>query len=352
MGCGGAQGVLHKLVWKLRDYFDITILTLFDKKFYELPADVKYQPLSPVKGIKGFIFGGYTVAYFNLKKLIDKEHPTIISFLEFSNFMNLSLNKDKAIISFRTCLDFFDGKGLLNWFYRGTIKSLYPKAKQIIVNCESNKQDLIQKLKIPADKIKVIYNPIDLSSIPKKAERIDDERRFISIGRLCKQKNFDLLIKSFKNLVIANPNNKLCIIGDGKEKDYLQSLINLHKLDDNIFLKGEIKDIYDALKKSDYFIFSSKAEGFPNVLIEAMAVGLPIITSDFPISAKEIIQNGQNGVLLSLDNYGTELCDVYLKLNELKQNKAGIEKFDISKVVGEWKKLIQENQTNQAKNQN
>ena len=349
---GGAERVLSNILPKLTQKYNIYLILLKNKIFYNVPSNIKVIPLTNVQNniLLPFLLPFYI---FKLKKLIKQYQPAkVISFLEIANFVNI-FSQQKAIVSFRTSLEFFQGS-LIKIVYRFLINKLYPRAKLIIVNSRENKIDLLRRLKLRPTQITTIYNPVQIKTTPEPVtvklpfQRQKFKKIFISVGRLDKQKNFSTLIQAFK---IMPTQYALLIIGDGAEKERLQRLIRELNLSERTFLLGRQKNVFAYLNLADYFIFSSRAEGFPNVLIEAMACRLPIITSDFRTGAREIIDPrldfeqkisypyyGSNGVLLSLANFKNGLAKV--DLNKVKQEQQGLEKFQLTKIIKQWEKII------------
>ncbi len=353
MGAGGAERVVANILPGLTKKYSVHLLLLQDTLFYNLPKNVSVHFLSHSKSkvLMVFRFCAYLI---KTKRLTKKYHPTkTISFLEIANFVNILTNKN-AIISFRTSLSFFK-KRLFGKIYIIMIKLLYPRAKKIIVNSRENKLLLVQNLQIPAEKITVIYNPLNQQEAKiqtKKVPKLPFQKKkhhqiFITIGRFDKLKNISTIINSFKGL---SKKNILLIIGDGPEKESLKKLIFKNKLTKQVFLLGKKKNIYQYLNLANYFIFASRAEGFPNVLIEAMFSNLPIITSDFQSGAREIIDPnlnftkkinypyyGPNGALLSVDKFEADFRKINLK--KLKQKQEGLERFNINTVHEKWKNI-------------
>lgn len=351
---GGAERVLSNIIPLLSKQYDIKLILLKDSRFYGLPKNTKIIPLSGIQN-NFLMIPLFPIYIWRLKKLIKQYQPhKIVSFLEIANFVNILTNK-QAIVSFRISLVFFN-KGFINKIYRFLINSLYPKAQKIIVNSEENRQDLSQQLNISLDKIRTIYNPINISQIKQSKnkfaklpfQRTTNHKIFITVGRLNQQKNLPALLKTFQNI---SPNNILLIVGEGPERNNLENFIKKHNLQKQIFLLGRQKNVYKYLNIADYFIFSSKAEGFPNVLIEAMACNLPIITSDFKTGAREIIDPdlsfqekikyphyGPNGALLSLENFENDFQKI--NFEKLNQEKISLERFKMENVIKKWQIFI------------
>ena len=127
---------------------------------------------------------------------------------------------------------------------------------------------------------------------------IPDRKRVLGIGRLMHEKGFDLLIQAFAHTAQRRPQWDLVICGEGAERPRLQQLAEQLGLAQRIFLPGWIDKPNDAFKSADLFVLPSRYEGFPNALLEAMAAGLPVISSDCPSGPYEIVRDGYNGLLV------------------------------------------------------
>lgn len=144
----------------------------------------------------------------------------------------------------------------------------------------------------------IIYNPVDLSLFPKELCSRERKKKIVTVGRLVEAKNHKLLINAFNNVVKIYPDYELIIYGEGKERKSLEKLINDLDLVNKVFLLGETKDVFNEIKDCELFVLSSNHEGFPNVLIEAMCLGLAVISTDCPIGGpRTIIKSEINGIL-------------------------------------------------------
>ena len=170
----------------------------------------------------------------------------------------------------------------------------------------------------------------------------------ISVGRLSKEKNFELLIKSF-NKFREKFNSKLIILGDGPEKKHLNELISNLNLTKDCYLPGFVKNPYDYMKLSSLFILTSHYEGLPNVLIEAQACEIPIISTNCKYGPKEILLNGKAGILVPVNNE-QKLIKAMIKIftsPELKEefidiSKKNLFRFDINESINKYKNIINE----------
>ena len=148
----------------------------------------------------------------------------------------------------------------------------------------------------------VIHNSVD---IPQNkypiAEKRDD--RIVTVGRLHPQKNPHLLLDAFAKIAPKYPNIQLEFYGDGEMHDELQEKINKLGLTKQVALYSSRKDIFDCIRTAKLFVLSSDFEGMPNALMEAMAIGLPCISTDCrPGGARTLIENGKNGFIVPVRN--------------------------------------------------
>ena len=151
------------------------------------------------------------------------------------------------------------------------------------------------------NKIHILPNPISKPFLDKEYKG-SEKFKAVSVGRLIEQKNFTLLIDAFSEFVKKHPDATLSIYGDGALKNALQKQILDNKMNDNIFLKGRSDCLQEILANSSVFIMSSDFEGMPNSLMEAMAVGIPVISTDCPTGPKELIGDNERGYLVETGN--------------------------------------------------
>lgn len=172
------------------------------------------------------------------------------------------------------------------------------KYNLIISICKEMEEELLKNYPYLKNKIKTIYNFMDLEKILEKTQDNDIDKKLIkekycvSVGRLVEPKDYITTIKAFQLLKEKGISQKLYIIGDGPDKEKLQQYIKEIKMENQIFLLGLKKNPYVWLKNADFFIHSSKLEGFPMVLLEAMACEKIIISSFCKTGVKEILDLG------------------------------------------------------------
>lgn len=290
LSSGGAERVVSILLAELKDKFDITLFLMNNTIFYEIPKDIKIVYLENSNpnesGIKKFLklpFLGY-----KYKKL--NKSDISLSFLNRPNYVNIFAKifgmKGKVFVSERAMPSLQHKKGMQGLMNRLLIKTFYKHADVIMANSRGNAKNLENNFNCK-DVIN-INNPFDLQKIKTLSkEKIDfrnEDFTFITIGRMDTGKNHKLLINAIKKI-----NAKLYIIGDGELKEEIQKQITYLKLEKKVFLLDKQSNPYKYLAKADCFVFGSNHEGFPNVLLEALACELPVISTDCQSGPREIL---------------------------------------------------------------
>lgn len=266
---------------------------------------------------------------FKAVKRIKKDYElnVVISFLDTPNLINvLTKSGDcKRLISIRNNLS------LENYSYlrRLLIKFCSFFSDKTISISESVKYDLIQNFHIAENKIQTIYNPIDIDNLLDNEEeyRINlydfkDYFNIVTMGRLTYQKGQWHLINVIKLLVEANKKVRLYILGEGELDDELKKLVLNYKLQNNIIFLGFIKNAHQFMKNCDLFVFSSLYEGLGNVLLEAMSLGLPVISTDCKSGPREIIY-GRYSEKIATD---IEICEYGILVPPYTQNSTNFSK--------------------------
>lgn len=203
-----------------------------------------------------------------------------------------------------------------------------------------------------AKRVKHVKNVVIPNAINKKflvdIGNVQKKPVIIAAGRLTKQKNFAMLIKAFHVIEGKFPEYQLFIYGDGIEKENLQKLICDLKLDDRVFLQGNTENIIDAYASASVFALTSGYEGMPNVLIEAMALGLPCVSTDCPCGGPRfLIADGKNGLLVPVNDCAAfaKALDKILSSEEfaLKLGKEAMKVREIlnaDKIYLQWEKFV------------
>lgn len=169
---------------------------------------------------------------------------------------------------------------------------IYPRADRVIACSEGVRSDLVENFSVKPDLIETIHNPVDFASIVRGGVRPPEialpERFMISVGRLVEAKGFADLIEAY---AAAQPEIPLCILGEGPDRAKLEAMIGKLGLADRVLLLGYTDNPFAILSRAEFYVSASRCEGFPNALAEAMAIGLPSISTDCPSGPAEILAN-------------------------------------------------------------
>ncbi len=196
--------------------------------------------------------------------------------------------------------------------------------------------------------VSIIPNPVTyIPEIINDVEKIPN--RIIAVGRLHAQKGFDLLIEAFSLIASIIPEWYIDIYGHGIEEQSLKKLIYKKGLDGRINLKGVTDNIYDEYKRSQFFVLSSRYEGFGLVLVEAMSCGIPCVSLRCKYGPEEIITDGSDGLLVE-DGHIKELANkiLWMVMNSNERKRMGMNArkksftFDINKIMPNWLTLFEQ----------
>ncbi len=182
----------------------------------------------------------------------------------------------------------------------------YPLADHIVAVSRAVADDTATHLNLKSEKIAVAYNPVfSLDMLSRAQEEVEhpffiqDDPVFISIGRLTEQKDYFSLLRAFAQVRVRQK-AKLLILGEGEDRKGLEALIEELGLEDDVSLPGFLDNPYAYLKRSDVFVSSSGWEGLPTVVIEALALGKPVVATDCPGGSAEILEAGKYGHLVKV----------------------------------------------------
>ena len=252
-----------------------------------------------------------------------------------------------------------------------TRKLLLPRSAHVVVQTQQIKEFFNKNIQ---KKTTVIYNPVnekvfetsydddnvdDNENLKLKVKdgvvvKVDglkvkgEERinRIISVGRLYPQKDQKMMIEAFAKVSERFPDWKLVIFGEGPEREALESLVERLKIQDKVSLPGRSENIIDELKKSKIFCLSSVYEGMSNALVEAICVGLPIVTTKVS-GTEELIKNGENGFIVNIGDKESMakaltkiIEDENLQNQFSENNKAQAIKFETNAIVDQWEQVI------------
>jgi len=341
LGSGGAERVLTLLANHFVSKHEVFVITLSQNKpFYFIDNRVNLIQLNLIYNSNS-VFSGIenNVKRISLiRKAIYNINPDIIiSFLTQTNIISLLANFGKfpIIIAERSIYN----SETNSKFWRLLRRFIYPFADILVLLTKEDAKNYYfvdNKVVIP-NFIKVSNNSI--KSLLKKKEDI-----VLAVGRLHPVKQFDKLIYLFSKI---DTNYKLYIVGEGSERERLETLIKKLNLQNKVFLPGRTKNIDSYYKKAKIFVLTSKYEAFPNVLLESMNYGCIPISFDCDYGPRNIIENNKSGFLVKSDEeFILKVKEVMdsdrNKFIEMMQNSINrIKDFDENKVLKKWEDLIE-----------
>lgn len=185
--------------------------------------------------------------------------------------------------------------------YYTLAQHIYPRADEIVAVSNGVRDELVN-IGIDRDSIHVLPNPAVPSELIGSNQDNDSTAKILALGRLEPHKNFDMVIEAFEKLDF-DEEVVLEIAGTGSEEDKLERIIHEKELTDRVNLVGYVENPYEHMRKADVFVFSSThGEGLPTVIIEALACGCQVVSTDCPTGPREILKNGKYGFLTPIDN--------------------------------------------------
>jgi glycosyltransferase involved in cell wall biosynthesis len=365
---GGIARVYSLLAPKLNKYYKIEIITLKNIKEVDWFNDCNINISSILTTSKFRWYNPMQLVFvlIRLFKILNKnKYDVSISSGYFINFINGYFIKRFGIKCILTQhADILDELNSVNSTTSYSLKKMlirlsFLNADKVVAVSKGIEEVLIETLKIQSKKCITINNPIDIQNIKNKrrdpfTKKIykdfysSSKFHFISAGRLTLEKNFNILIDSFKKIYETNNNCTLTILGNGPEKYNLINLIKSYNLQKTILLPGFQSNPFTFFYHSDCFVSSSNREGFGNVIAEAMACGLPIISTNTS-GARDVIHssNKNYGLIVKIQD-SNELVD---KMKKMMNNKKDVIKysqlskerclvFDVSKIVKKYNFVI------------
>jgi glycosyltransferase involved in cell wall biosynthesis len=198
-------------------------------------------------------------------------------------------------------------RSVRGWTQLGLVRLLYRFADMIVAPSIGVKDDLTEQLGLPRTRVRVINNPLSLSLIGRRAEEPVEHRWFaqpdvpiiVGIGRLSSQKDFPTLLKALAKVRATRP-ARLIILGEGEDREALSKLAAVLNVADAVDFAGFVQNPYAYLRRSSVYVLSSPSEGSPNTLLEALAVGVPVVATDCQSGPREILEGGRWGRLVAV----------------------------------------------------
>ena len=359
---GGAERVLSRMAnyWAERAW-PVTMVTLepASSDFYALHPAVVRVGLD----VSGRSTSAWSAARNNLRRvrtlrraIQDSRPELVISFMVPTTIITLLatlMARVPVIVSERTD----PVRAPLSRVWGAMRRMTYPLAHAVVVQTPEA-QDWADAF-LRHDVVHVIPNPVPEprhGSAAADVATVDDKtRQVIAIGRMDSYKGFDLLLRAFAACADRRPDWTLTILGDGEERPRLELLARTLGVESRVRLPGTVADPTPFLRRADLFVLSSRFEGFPNALLEAMAAGLPVIATDCAGAPRRIVREGVDGLLVPTDDVtalahamGTLLDDEPLRRRMGKSATDVTKRFDVRRIMEVWESVIDAVLTNGA----
>ncbi len=348
-GVGGLERVLSLKSSYLADFYnyEVTILSLNEggvKPYYDYSQKVKFKSIE----VKGGVCSYFKSYFQGIKMTIKQENPDKIIVCDDglkAFFLPILFRKKKFIYERHVSKKIIFQNEMsirrralahIQIFFMNILSRYF---EFFIVLNEGNKKEWKYKRNL-----KVIGNP--LSFYPEQSARLNNFRA-IAVGKQSFQKNYERMINLWANVTSKHPRWELHIYGKSEPNLNLNGLIKKLYLDKNIFLHNPIKNIQSKYLESSIFLMSSRFEGMPMVMLEAMSCGLPIVSFDSPHGPRELIDDGINGFLIEYkddEKYIEKIFTLIENKNkriELGQNSRQKSlDFSIPRTMKKWDKLF------------
>ncbi|HEX4935977.1 MAG TPA: glycosyltransferase [Gemmatimonadaceae bacterium] len=243
---------------------------------------------------------------------------------------------------------------MMRWITR----HLFPRADRIVVVAEALKRDLVERHGVPAAIIEVVYNPLDIGriraaagvgpdAVPREPAR-DGARPqvIVAVGRLVHLKGYDLLLHALARLRRSR-DVRLVIVGEGPEREPLEQLARQLQVLEHVTFIGGVTNPWRYMAQGDVLALTSRTEAFPNVLGEAMALGVPVLSTDCTGGIRECLQDGACGLIVPPEDVGAMaeglerlLGDAALRARLAAAGTARIAEFDLPTVQARYESVL------------
>ncbi|MBI4615965.1 MAG: glycosyltransferase family 4 protein [Planctomycetes bacterium] len=354
LAAGGAERVLSGLAnaWAERGR-DVLLVTLApaSSDFYTLHRAVRRVGLGLLKDssnpLEAVRANARRLAALRLA-LSEARPEVLVSFMTGANVLSLAASKGLSfpvVVSERIDpREWSEG-----WFWSAARQLLYPSASALVVATES--VAAWAKEEFRRVRVHVIPNPVLVSGgrgapSPLPADRV---RTVLAMGRMTRQKGFDLLLAAFGRVVPRHPGWRLVILGGGEERPRLDALVRELGIADKVSMPGTTRDPSTFFSAAEIFVLSSRFEGFPNALLEAMAHGLPVIAADCPSGPAEIVTDGEDGLLVPREDVPALASGLDRLMSDPEERarlgaraKEVRERFSLDRILALWDDLLAE----------
>lgn len=351
LGTGGAERVATILANHFCKDNDVEFFVLEQSNVERYPIDpnvgihevnIAVKRGNKVKAVLNYITSFHRQRSALLKEIKRVKPDVVISFLPKADMLMYTVAKRNSFMWISSERNDPMARSSIE---RKILNFIYKKASILV--CQTNKvAEYYQNQGVK--RTCVIRNPLILKN-PTGVDAKTSESYFITVGRLDRQKNYRMLINAFAKSTKEGCSDKLLILGDGPDRTELSKQIQILGMSEKIILMGRKKNVNDYLVNAKAFIMSSNYEGLPNAMLEAMAMGLPIISTDYFTGATREFIDEKNGRVVPVNDESQmmkAICEIsVMEKDELQRmgirSREKIKRMDVSTIVHEWEQLIQ-----------
>lgn len=339
LGMGGAEKVVSDLSFQFAREHDVTLI-LFDSRrmYYPYAGELLDIDCPSVNGFVPRAFNFLKRAHLLLRIFRTKHFDTIISVMEHASFPAILASRKTIAANHCNPEQNFSR---FDWLFA---RWLYPRARKVVAVSHDGMRIFAEKLCLK--NLNYLYNPVNLQRIRQLATEhpaISMQGKYlVAAGRLSPEKDFVNLIDAYAISTLKDT-HQLLILGEGNEREALEQQVRRLGLEQQVRLPGFITNPYPYMASAECLVLSSRHEGFPVILIEALGLGKPVIATDCETGPREIVCDGENGLLVpvadaqALAQAMDRVClDADIR-HRLQENAAGsVEHLDITKVAEQW----------------
>lgn len=322
---GGAQRIMLLLAKEfvgLGYRVDIVVLlaggTLADK----IPPGVGYRPLLAGRKFRASLA---LCGVFALARYLRIRRPdAVLSTMTGTNFASVLAcwaARTGCRLVLRQAVSL---SNIPNAWLRSMIKPLYSKADAVIAVSDGVREELV-RLGLDPAKLHTVRNPVDAQALIERAaeekpSELDSHRYIVNVGRICEQKDQATLLRAYAESGLA-ADYKLVLVGDGPKMHAWRELASELGLSDSVLWLGAMANPYPVMAAASLHVLASKWEGYPNVLLESLALGVPVVATDAPWGARELLSGGRYGALVPVGDVDAMADAMRLSLDRGVQNR-------------------------------
>lgn len=347
---GGAERVAVNLLKAMveRDItVDLVLANAEGPYLNQLPAQVRLVNLAAGRVIKAIApLARYLKENRPIALLSHMNHANVVAVLA----RELAGTKTRLVLVEHNTLSEGKAQLLRSKLVPPFMKWLYPRAESIVGVSKGVAEDLERRMGFEPGKVSVVYNPVVNNELISKATsplnhpwfQKGSPPVFLAVGRLTEQKDFLTLIKAFA-LLREQRFARLIILGEGESRSELEAIIKTLGIAEDVSLPGFVDNPYAYMYNASVFVLSSRWEGLPTVLIEAMGCGCPVVSTDCPAGPKEILEAGKYGLLVPIGNT-VALADAMVQALEFPVSRDVLVQrgmyFSTERAVSEYLELL------------